>query len=138
MSYWFMYWFTRLDAINGVFEILTIFGAISTLIGVAAVVFLSVYTTNKTVHDYDESMAALKIFKKVLLYAAIPLLIIGAAGVTFVPTTKEAAVIYLVPKIVNNEELQKIPDNFLKLINKKMDSYFNDVLEEKSEELKDN
>ena len=38
------------------------------------------------------------------------------------------------PKIVNNEELQKIPNNFLKLVNEKMESYFNDVLEEKNKD----
>lgn len=33
------------------------------------------------------------------------------------PTTKQAAAIIMVPAIVNNEEVQKLPDNILRLAN---------------------
>jgi hypothetical protein len=53
-----------------------------------------------------------------------------AAGVIFcifmafnviIPTTKQAAIVYCLPKIVNNEQVQKIPDNLLKLTNSWID-----------------
>ena len=35
----------------------------------------------------------------------------------FIPTTKQMAVIYVAPKIINNEAVQKLPVNILKLTN---------------------
>lgn len=38
-----------------------------------------------------------------------------------IPTTKQAAIIYCLPKIANNEQVQKIPDKILKLSNEWLD-----------------
>lgn len=57
-----------------------------------------------------------------------------AAGIVFcvfmvlsaiIPDTKQAAVIYCLPKIVNNEQVQKIPDNLLRLANSWIDEAVN-------------
>lgn len=45
----------------------------------------------------------------------------------FVPTTKEAVAIWALPKIANNETVQEIPDNFAKLVNKKLQEWMKDV-----------
>lgn len=47
-------------------------------------------------------------------------IIIGAIGVTFIPSTKQAIAIITIPKIVNNEQIQEMPDNALRLINQKL------------------
>jgi hypothetical protein len=51
------------------------------------------------------------------------------------PTTKQAAVIWLLPKVVNNEQVQAIPHKALRLLNKQMDEWLEDNLkiEEKNE-----
>ena len=49
------------------------------------------------------------------------------AQATLVPSTKEFAAIYLIPKIANNEQVQKVPDNLLKLLNAKLEDWINDV-----------
>lgn len=131
MSYWFMYWFTRLDALNSLFVGISIPSIISLIIG--SCFYVGISLVGKIENDENLISVGNQI-RSLLIYVIMPLLFIGALGSTLIPTTKEAAAIYLVPKIVNNEELQKIPDNFLKLINEKMESYFNDVLEEKSKE----
>ena len=46
----------------------------------------------------------------------------------FTPSSKTIATMYLLPKIVNNEEVQKIPGKALDMLNLKMDEYLSDTL----------
>jgi len=61
-----------------------------------------------------------EIFKsfKILHIIVAVLLIFFSVIQVMLPTTKQMALIYVVPKIVNNENLQKIPDSVLQLINR--------------------
>lgn len=52
--------------------------------------------------------------------------IIGGLLLTFIPTTKELVAIYTIPKVVNNEQVQAIPEKLLELANLKLD----DLLQE--------
>jgi len=36
---------------------------------------------------------------------------------SLIPTTKQMAIIYVVPKVVNNENLKELPNNVLKFVN---------------------
>jgi len=47
-----------------------------------------------------------------------------------IPTTKEAAVIYLLPKVIKNEQCQQIPSNFVKFLNLKMEKWLNEQIGE--------
>lgn len=49
------------------------------------------------------------------------------------PTTKQMAVIYIVPKVINNENLQELPTNVLNVMNK----YLSDLADERVQEIKD-
>jgi len=59
-----------------------------------------------------------------------PLAVIFILLAVFVPNTKQACTIYVVPKIINNEQVQQIPDKLLELGNKQLDEWieeFKDV-----------
>jgi hypothetical protein len=56
-----------------------------------------------------------------------------------IPTAKQSAVIYIVPKIINNQNMNQIPDNLAKLVNeglKELTSMVKEEGEELTEELK--
>ena len=46
----------------------------------------------------------------------------------FIPSTKEACAIYLIPKIANNEQVQKIPENALRLLNAKLEEWIDEQI----------
>lgn len=57
------------------------------------------------------------------------------------PTTKQMAAIIVIPKIINNEKIQQIPEKFLDLGNSYLDEWideFNKRKEEKKEQLEKN
>lgn len=54
----------------------------------------------------------IKIIKKIVVCGLISLSICF-----FVPSAKTCVAMYVVPKVVNNESLQKLPDSILKYIN---------------------
>ncbi len=49
-----------------------------------------------------------------------------------VPTQKEAAAIYLIPKIVNNEQIQDISKNSLNLLNNTLAEYLDNITQNKT------
>ena len=53
--------------------------------------------------------------------------VFGLLGNTFIPSTKQMIAIITIPKIVNNEQVQEMPDNALKLINKKLREWAEDT-----------
>jgi len=52
---------------------------------------------------------------------SILMLVIGTLLTTFIPSTKELVAIYAIPKVVNNEQVQAIPEKLLELANLKLD-----------------
>ncbi len=95
-----LYWITRLDNLQFVISILTVFSTIATIIlGIMFVV----------VNNDDDFKDNLPITRK-SFYTLLPItLIIMVAGV-LVPTTKEAAAIIIIPKVVNSDFVQtKLP-----------------------------
>ena len=100
----FIYWITRLNGIN------VFLGIIMTLSIIAIFIFLIGMIVTKLEHDVEEY----GIFKQYLLtstYIFIPITILFI----LTPTTKEACAIYVVPKIVNNEKVQNIGQEFYDL-----------------------
>jgi len=63
-----------------------------------------------------------RLVKRMLIFGCLAF----AVGV-FMPTTKQACVIYLLPKVSNNEQVQQIPDKLLTIMNKKLDEWVEDV-----------
>lgn len=57
-----------------------------------------------------------KIFNSYMKPAMITLVICVLFAV-LIPTKKEALAIYMIPKIINNQQMQELPDNALKYLN---------------------
>lgn len=124
MSHWFIYLITRLDTLSSMAEFFSIFGIIFFMI------LSIVYFILKVGEDFDTKNEVFKIFNKTLKILII-VLTISLPLFILTPTTKEAAVIYLLPKIVNNEKIQKVPNNFLDLLNSKTEEWLEDITKKK-------
>ena len=73
--------------------------------------------------EADKETADILIKKIKPLFIVWLIIIIGGL---FIPTTKEMAVIYLLPKVAHNEGIQKIPNQALKLLNFKLQEWLDD------------
>jgi hypothetical protein len=121
---WDIYWITRLDSINTFLA--TIF-FIPLGIGCLTLMFYPILKMD--VFDGEENK--FRKFNKVLFkILPIYILIVGTIFCIF-PNTKEAVAIYLIPKIANNEQVQKLPDNAMKFLNGKLEEWINDMGPEK-------
>jgi len=78
-------------------------------------------------------------FKKSVVIPWSVIAVLNLFAVTLIPSTKQTAFIYLTSKastwIVNNEQLQKMPDNAFKVLNKAMESYINETLVDTKKEV---
>jgi hypothetical protein len=125
MEWWHIYLFTRLDSLNGVFFV------VSTALGIilaAVTVFLPIIL--KDLSDEGENT-----FKK-WLKIAVAAFVVSLLGVIAVPTQKEAAAIYLLPKLAKSDfakEAQQIPTEAAKLMRLKLESWVADTEPKKTE-----
>ncbi len=118
MNSWTLYWFTRLDALKGLFGMLCFFGVLFGILSLVAVMA----GISEGSEEEGWYKIALKAFKICLVF-----IFLGVSN-TFIPNTKEMAFIYLTPKVIENKEVQKIPSNAIKLLNVKMEEYINESL----------
>lgn len=107
---WQMYWLTRLDSLIGASLPFMILGV---LFSVAWVVVKAI-----NIQEQDGAVDKFLSFSKWFVF---PILLIGLIGQTLIPSTKDMAAILVAPKILNNSEVQKLPDNILKLANEWME-----------------
>lgn len=115
---WDIYWITRLDAVCG-------FIVVVCIIIVLLLLFSPVLYIVCDDNDVD-----IKYFwrgVKISIASFLSLLFIGI----FIPSTKEFAAIYLIPKISNNKQVQKIPDNAAQLLNAKLEAWIDSTLKDK-------
>jgi len=72
--------------------------------------------------------------KKLVRYGKrlIPLFLFFLILSVSIPTTKQATVIWLAPKVVRNEHIQNVPDKSLELLDKKLESWLKDMKEDQS------
>lgn len=107
-----MYWITRLDNLIIAFTFLIIFSGMGICI---RLIFLFLEPDQKST----------KTTKKLMIVCIVGFCV-SFTGIMFVPSTKDIAAIYLIPKIVNNEQAQKLPANLLSLLNKKLEEWLQD------------
>ncbi|NGM56522.1 hypothetical protein G5C63_19645 [Stenotrophomonas pavanii] len=89
ISAWEIYWVMQLDTIRFA-------SGLASIAGLAALVFL----VPVAVDAYDDGKA----MKRVLLVS--PMLLIPIAAATFLPSSKTAAAMIVIPAIANNERFQ--------------------------------
>lgn len=102
MTHFEAYLLTRLDSLIGLGVSAMVLGGLGIIICIMAYGF--------TVDSYEatsESILQARIdFKRRIKYV-IPLLLCASIILTFIPTTKETAFIYIAPAIVNNKDMQE-------------------------------
>lgn len=125
MTNWQMYWLLRLDRIVEILQV----GAVTCF--AVAIILACIYLIIKLIGeglDDDEPKrvaAALVLPTKIAIVASVILACLFA----FTPTTKQMAAIIVVPKIINNKDVQEIPQNLIELCN--------EWVKDKTEELKE-
>ena len=117
MSWIFVYFLVKLSAISFTLTVITSLAAIGCVFGTVAY-FLE---------GAEQGFESMKHWKPVLRKFYIVTIITGIFAMA-VPTTEEAAVIWLLPKVINNEQVQQVPEKALKLLNQKMDKWLEDNL----------
>ena len=79
--------------------------------GVSVVSFINLLCISATLRDAFEERA---LFKRILKIS-VPLNIVFLLLFVVTPSTKTVAAMYVIPNIVNNENVQKLPDEMLQL-----------------------
>jgi hypothetical protein len=128
MSGWFIYWLTRVESIGMFFFT----GGI--LLGIGSMVVGMTYCIDGGENGFDKDAA--KILGKWLKKLIVACIVLFAI-VSFIPSTGDLAAIYVIPKIVNNEQCKDIPEKMMGLLNAKLDQWFNESIR-KSKKEKDN
>lgn len=142
MNEWIIYWILKLDTLR------TISTAVSTLSFTIIIICISIgtYWKLKEPYRYREKTATgdpsyhFTRMKNNFLAASrkgfiisITLFLISFFPATFLPSTKQACAIFILPKIINNEHIQNIPNNFSKLANEKLTEWINEIKDTKQE-----
>ena len=113
-----LYWITRFNAIHAVFVIILAISAV-----VLAVSIISWLINDD--EDYECERKARKHCENVIHKCIFPF-ILGILGIIFVPTTKEALLIYGVGGTIDylqaNPTAQKLPDKCIKALDRWVDS----------------
>lgn len=115
-----LYWITRLDT-------LCIFFGISFAVLLVSTLIYIIVKLDDFDPEYEADRNNIKCRNKLIILTLICLV-----PVIFIPSTKEIAFIYFAPKVINNEEAQKIPENIIKFLNVKMNEYIKSNLEEEN------
>ncbi len=104
-----MYWLTRMSRLhNGVFGIGLTFAILT---GIVLVVSMCCWAMGDSVEKLQG-----KKFSKIALPCFVLSVLITASNI-FIPTTKEMCAIKAIPVIVNNEQVQELPNKVVELAN---------------------
>ena len=110
MTWFDVYLFTKLDTL------IKTFGFFSFIFGMYVFFIIGSLIAKKCCPNEDIPNLP---FKKTVIVIFCTLFLLF----TLTPSTKQFAVIYLLPKIANNKEVQKLPDNTVKLLNEQMEQW---------------
>jgi hypothetical protein len=86
--------------------------SISSAIAIPAVMSDFGFTFDAEDEKNKVFLVIVKLAKKIIITSFIIGMVLG-----LVPTRKEIAIIYFAPKIINNEDVQEMPKNIVKLAN---------------------
>ena len=99
----FIYWITRLDGIKAFFGTVCVFSAISLIVFIISSIVTGAYNDN----EHRIHLKGLKISLCIFLSTAL--------STIFTPDTKHACAMYVIPKIINNEQIQEVGREFYDL-----------------------
>ena len=118
---WDIYWITRLDFISDcLIAPAIIFGIVFAVLFIITLIWR---------FDKPEKEEEQRVAKKAFIYTLAALFVFMAclSAYGLVPNTKNMIAIYAIPKTANNEQVQQIPPNFAKLVNKKLQEWMQDI-----------
>jgi hypothetical protein len=123
MSTFALYFILILDNIRNMFILLLVLGCIG------LVVYTIAYYVNfyQSKEDNDKTCEALLVPVTRSLKIFVSVCIVSTLVLSFLPSTKQMAVIYLVPKIVNNEQVQNIAGTSLKILEGYTQKYLDEL-----------
>ena len=75
---------------------------------------------------YGEGVFDADVFKKIIKIS-IPISVIAIMLAVLIPTTNQAAAIYLIPRVVNNEQMQSISEDGLSILEIKAQQYLREL-----------
>lgn len=132
MSHWLLYLITRIDSLKATLYALSAISWIAlVLFIIASIGIFLVYCSGNT-KDKD---GIITFMREVRTYISVKKLAICLVCSTILfhtsylalPSLKQVAVIYTVPKLLNNEEVAKLPDNIARLFNAKAEAWIEEV-----------
>jgi hypothetical protein len=125
ISPWLIYWLMQLDSICGFVEAIAVLGS------VLLVVLFILRTIFKEHADWDrEAEIFYTVTTPLYKFSSVIIPIFILLNV-FIPNTKTVAAMILVPPIVNNEQVQQIPDDILTFVRSVIKEYTFDNKEKK-------
>lgn len=116
MTHWDMYWFTRLDYLQG--------------FGISMAMALGVVLVFWAIFEFVEGETGFRKYRLKLIAAWTFFLAIAI----LTPTQKEAAAIWLVPKMMNNEQLNSIATNTLGILEEQTKQYLGELVAEEEKQ----
>lgn len=134
MNIWEVWLWVKLSALSNFFDwfafLFSILGAITLIFLIPAHITWrgECDQSSESYKNFIKSQKAIFLRLSNLKKYFIPLTGIFILLSIFTPTTKEFAVIYLVPKIVNNEQIQGIASDGLQCMKKQMEAWLNEKL----------
>lgn len=124
---WQMYWITRLDSIGTFFTLMAIFAW-----GIGG--FVGLYYLCRFINDTAGERKKLLMTIVISVWFFVESILM--AGSVLIPSTKSIVAILAVPAMSRNEDMQQIPGNMAKFINKNLEEWIKDMMEDPSEDSK--
>jgi len=122
MNMWLMYLVLKLDNISGALI------AFSVILGMVVIFGGLGLFALRDIHEDDEAFLKNILPKLFKIYKRVSIVTITIVCLAIlVPTTKQMAAIYFVPKVINNKEVHKMPDKLVTLANSWMDEQIKSI-----------
>ena len=125
ISPWLIYWLMQLDSICNFVQVIAVLGSILLAI---LIIFRIIF---KAYAEWDEEAKTFYIVTTPLCKFSSIIIPIFVLINLFIPDTKTVAAMVLVPPIVNNEQVQQIPDDILTFVRSVIKEYTFDSKEKK-------
>lgn len=116
MSFWQLYWITRLDSVCTMVCVFWVLILISLLISIP------MYISESTSDFSEEDKLRTKNEFKFINYLVVGFIVLSLLSI-FVPSNKDILTIYSAQWATNSEEVKKLPDNTVKAINTLLEDY---------------
>ena len=125
MSPWLIYWLMQLDSVCKFVDAVAVFGS------VILIALIIIRTMCKIHGEWDRDAKAFYDATTSLCKFGSVIIPIFVLINIFIPNTKTVAAMVLIPPIVNNEQVQQIPDDILTFVRSVIKEYTFDNKEKK-------